>query len=68
MISNLLARSQDLLATLVLGNSFANAGIVAVMFWVAITHHWPVAWTLVGVLFWILLGCEVVPRKPWQCD
>ncbi|MGZ4962184.1 MAG: CNNM domain-containing protein, partial [Limisphaerales bacterium] len=62
LVSNLLGRSQDLLATLVLGNSFANAGIVAVMFWVAINHHWSVAWTLVGVLFWILLGCEVVPK------
>ena len=29
IISRLLAEPQDLLATLVLGNSFANAGIVA---------------------------------------
>ncbi|MDB6059455.1 MAG: hypothetical protein JWO95_3299 [Verrucomicrobiales bacterium] len=62
IVSGLLARSQDLLATLVLGNSFANAGIVAVMFWVAINHHWSVPWTLVGVLFFVLLGCEVVPK------
>jgi len=72
IIASLLSRSQDLLATLVLGNSFANAGIVAVMFWVAINQHWSVLWTLAGVLFFILLGCEVAPKtlavrasEPW---
>lgn len=62
IVSSLLSRSQDLLASLVLGNSFANAGIVAVMFWVAVNHHWPIHWTLIGVLFFILLGCEVAPK------
>lgn len=62
IVSSLLSRSQDLLASLVLGNSFSNAGIVAVMFWVAVNHHWPIHWTLIGVLFFILLGCEVAPK------
>jgi CBS domain containing-hemolysin-like protein len=62
IISGLLARSQDLLATIVLGNSFANAGIVAVAFWMTVTHHWPVLWTLLGVLLFVLLGCEVAPK------
>ena len=62
IISALLVRSQDLLATIVLGNSFANAGIVAVVFWMTVTHRWPILWTLLGVLFFILLGCEVAPK------
>jgi CBS domain containing-hemolysin-like protein len=72
IIASLLSRSQDLMATLVLGNSLANAGIVAVMFWVAINQHWSVLWTLAGVLLFILLGCEVAPKtlavrasEPW---
>jgi CBS domain containing-hemolysin-like protein len=62
MIGGLLARSQDLLATIVLGNSFANAGIVAVVFWMTVTHRLPIFWTLLGVLFFVLLGCEVAPK------
>src|SRR3954452_2763046 len=46
MIGGLLARSQDLLATIVLGNSFANAGIVAVVFWMTVTQRLPIFWTL----------------------
>lgn len=72
IIGGLLGRSQDLLATIVLGNSFANAGIVAVVFWMTVTHHWPILWTLLVVLFFILLGCEVAPKtlavrasEPW---
>lgn len=72
IIGGLLARSQDLLATIVLGNSFANAGIVAVVFWMTVTHRWPILWTLLGVLLFVLLGCEVAPKtlavrasEPW---
>ncbi len=61
-VSGLLAHSQDLLATIVLGNSFANAGIVAVVFWMTITDRWPMVWTLLGVLFFVLLVCEVAPK------
>ena len=39
IIRRLLADPQDLLATLVLGNSFANAGIVAVALWVALASR-----------------------------
>ena len=41
IISRLLAEPQDLLATLVLGNSFANAGIVALTLWLAMDQDWP---------------------------
>jgi putative hemolysin len=72
VISGLLARSQDLLATIVLGNSFANAGIVAVVFWMTLTQNWPLTWTLVAMLAFVLFVCEVVPKtlavraaEPW---
>jgi CBS domain containing-hemolysin-like protein len=32
------------------------------MFWFALTHGWPMIWSLAGVLLFILLGCEVAPK------
>src|SRR5580692_5042049 len=40
IISRLLAEPQDLLATLALGNSFANAGIVAIGLLLAMRRAW----------------------------
>jgi putative hemolysin len=62
MIAGLLGRSQDLLATIVLGNAFANAAIVAVTFWMTITHGWSMVWSLCAVLGFVLLVCEVAPK------
>jgi CBS domain containing-hemolysin-like protein len=62
IISRLLAKPQDLLATLVLGNSFANAGIVGVALWMALRHEWPLPVVLVGLLVLILFGAEVAPK------
>jgi putative hemolysin len=64
VISRLLAAPQDLLATLVLGNSFANAGIVAVMLWVVLAwrRDWPAGWVMLGVLGVILFGGEAAPK------
>jgi putative hemolysin len=74
IVSSLLSAPQDLLATLVLGNSFANAGIVAVMLWVVVHHGWPVTLVMSGVLVGILFGGEAAPktlavRAPelWSC-
>jgi putative hemolysin len=74
IISRLLATPQDLLATLVLGNSFANAGIVAVMLWVVVHHDWPMALVMTGVLVGVLFGGEVAPKtlavrapEAWSC-
>ena len=49
IISRLLAEPQDLLATLVLGNSFANAGIVAVALWVAMGRGWSLGAVMPGL-------------------
>src|ERR1700683_3340718 len=63
IISRLLESPQDLLATLVLGNSFANAGIVGIMFWVVTRHpRWPMGLVMLGVLAVILFGGETAPK------
>ena len=62
IISRLLAAPQDLLATLVLGNSFANAGIVAVVLWVVAHRGWPMGAVMFGLLWVVLFGGEVAPK------
>ena len=62
IISRLLAEPQDLLATLVLGNSFANAGIVAVALFLAMRRAWPLPVVLAALLVFILFGGEVAPK------
>jgi CBS domain containing-hemolysin-like protein len=62
IINRLLSKPQDLLATLGLGNTFANAGIVAVGFLLALRRDWspPAVW--VALLVLILFGGEVAPK------
>jgi putative hemolysin len=63
IIRRLLSAPQDLLATLVLGNSFANAGIVAVVLWWISWHRdWPAGWVMFGVLWAVLFVCEAAPK------
>jgi putative hemolysin len=62
IISRLLAEPQDLLAMLVLGNSFANAAIVGVALWVALDQNWPLWAVMPGLLALILFGGEVAPK------
>lgn len=58
----LLAEPQDLLATMVLGNTFANAGMLAVGLWMALGTHWPLVWTVTGVFLITVILCEVLPK------
>ena len=62
VITGLLAEPQDLLATMVLGNTFATAGMLAIGFWMALRTHWPVVYTIIGLFVLILFGCEVLPK------
>ena len=62
IVGRLLSTPQDLLATLVLGNSFANAGIVAVMLWLAWRRDWPVGLVMFALLWAVLLGGEAAPK------
>jgi len=65
VVARLLAQPQDLLATIVLGNTFANAAIVAIPLWLALSGGWSLWMTLLlllAALTLILIGCEVVPK------
>jgi len=62
IVKDLLGARDDLLATLVLGNSFANGGIVAVSIWMVFHLHWPFAPVMFLVLLLILFGGEVAPK------
>jgi putative hemolysin len=60
--ARLLAEPQDLLATMVLGNTFANAGMLAVGLWMALGGRWPLGWTVAGVLLLTLFFGELLPK------
>jgi putative hemolysin len=62
VVAALLAEPQELLATIVLGNTFANSGIVAAVLWPALREGWPLAPTLLALLAVILVGCEAAPK------
>jgi len=61
-VARLLENPQDLLATIVLGNMMANAGLVALGFWLVVAQGWSAWPTMIGVLLLILVGGEVVPK------
>jgi magnesium and cobalt exporter, CNNM family len=62
VVTRLLAQPQDLLATMVLGNTFASAAMLAIAIWMALHRQWPPIATFVGLLLLILIGCEVWPK------
>lgn len=62
VVSRLLAQPQDLLATMVLGNTFASAAMLAVALWMELHGRWPAIPTITGLLVLILIGCEVLPK------
>jgi putative hemolysin len=62
IVAQLLERPQDLLATLALGNTFANAAMLAVALRMVFAAHWTLALTLLTLLALTLLGCEVLPK------
>ncbi len=62
-VAALLNEPQDLLATIVLGNTLANSGLIALALWVGLDKQGAhVGLTLAGAFLLILLGCEVVPK------
>ena len=62
IVARLIARPQDLLATLALGNTFANAAMLAVALRMVFNAHWALALTMIALLVFVLLGCEVFPK------
>lgn len=62
-VAALLNEPQDLLATIVLGNTLANSGLVGIALWMSLDVKGAhLGLTLVGTFVLILLGCEVVPK------
>jgi Mg2+/Co2+ transporter CorB len=62
VVTRLLDHPQDLLATMVLGNTFATAAMIAVALWMAFNGYWPLGGTVAGLAALILIGCEVLPK------
>ncbi len=62
IVARLLGEPQDLLATMVLGNTFASAAMLATGLWMGLEGHWQFTWTIIGLLVLILIGCEVLPK------
>lgn len=62
IVLRLLAEPQDLLATMVLGNTFASAAMLAVTLWISLHGSWPFGATLLSLLALLLIGCEVLPK------
>jgi putative hemolysin len=62
IVAQLLERPQDLLATLALGNTFANAAMLAVALRMVFNSHWALALTMISLAALVLLGCEVFPK------
>src|SRR5438093_416746 len=62
MIIRLLEQPSELLATISLGNTISNGGIVALMLWPVLRGDWPAltAWGM--ALTFVLVGCEVLPK------
>lgn len=62
MAARLLSDPQSLLATMVLGNTFAMAAMLATALWMALEGHWHHTLTVLGVFVLALIGCEVFPK------
>ncbi|MFN7141497.1 MAG: CNNM domain-containing protein, partial [Limisphaerales bacterium] len=60
-VNRLLTHPQDLLGTIVFGNTFANAFIVGCVLWMTFYRGWPMLGALGGALLFILIGAEVLP-------
>jgi CBS domain containing-hemolysin-like protein len=62
IVVRLLGQAQDLLATMVLGNTFATAAMLATGLWMALNGRWHLVLTIVVLFVLILIGCEVLPK------
>lgn len=61
-VQRLRDRPADLLAAIVLGNTFANAGLVALGFWLVARQGWPFWAVLGGLVLLVLVVGEVIPK------
>jgi putative hemolysin len=61
-VAQLLERPPDLLATLALGNTFANAAMLAIALRMVFDARWELALTVIALVALTLIGCEVLPK------
>ena len=61
-VVQLLTEAQDVLATMVLGNTFATAAMLATGFWMALRGSWALVPTVGGLFAVILFLGEVLPK------
>ena len=61
-VGALLSQPQDLQATLTLGNTFANAAILAAALRMVYDAHWQLLSTMLLLAAVTLVGCEVLPK------
>src|SRR2546426_4408748 len=62
MVFRLLQQPAEILATISLGNTLANSGLVALALWRVFSGDWPALLAWASVLLFILVGCEVLPK------
>ncbi|MES1180913.1 MAG: DUF21 domain-containing protein, partial [Verrucomicrobiota bacterium] len=62
IVAELLERPHDLQATLALGNTFANAAILAVVLHMVFEERWGFALTMLALAAVVLLIGEVLPK------
>jgi putative hemolysin len=62
LVAQLLTQPQDLLATMVLGNTTATVGLLAISLWMGLGGFWPLWGTLAAVLVISLFIGEVFPK------
>jgi CBS domain containing-hemolysin-like protein len=62
LVLRLLEQPLELLATIALGNTLANGGLVALALYQVVQGRWPLAGTVSIALVLLLVGCEVVPK------
>lgn len=62
IVRELLEQPDDLLATLALGNTFANAAVIAAALWMIFDARRPFFLTLAAMVALVLIGCEVFPK------
>jgi CBS domain containing-hemolysin-like protein len=65
LVARLLQQPHDLLATIVLGNTLSNAGLIAITLWTTLNLGLPRSLELAtasALFLVILLGCEVFPK------
>jgi putative hemolysin len=62
LVGRLVDKPAELLGTIVLGNTVANSGIVALALWPALRGKWAPALSVGGAFAVTLVGCEIIPK------